>query len=75
LTSTARGGWSEAPAAKLVEEERRLEGLKGQRAVAPRPAAPRLVPDAAAIHVYLRHLLVFEDSVRSPFFSGMVPSI
>ncbi len=42
--SLARGGWSEALAAKLVEEERRLEGLKGQRAVAPRPAAPGWSP-------------------------------
>jgi hypothetical protein len=39
-----------------VEEERRLEGLKGQHAVAPRPASLRLAPDAASHASHAIHM-------------------
>ena len=68
--SLARVGWSDALAAKLAEEERRLAGLRGERAQkspqAARQAAAVVPPDAASIRRYLRNLfaLVEADAKR-----------
>jgi hypothetical protein len=65
----ARVGWSDAVAAKLAEEERRLEKLEGARAEAKRTTGAvglRALPDAAAIQGCFRSLfeLLEQDPVK-----------